>query len=313
MISRLSIVSLITIAIFCSPGYGFDGYGVYGVGPESTLDQLFPLIQKAGIRWVRADFAWREVEPREGEFQFERLDKLVKVSKKYHTEILGILWLTPNWATRNGDQFSPPDDLQKWRHYVETVMRRYKNDVRYWQIWNEPDIKKFWTAEETDYVRLLKASYGTAKAVDPEIKVVSAGLDGRGEDYIDRLLSLGLNAYCDIIAFHPYANNPQNSLERVQRFLSVLKRHQVEKPLWLTEIGWQTGGWPQGPGVARDEELKASNLKRAYEMLGPYAEKIFWYQFLEGPNMYGLIELRDGQLITLPSYTAYLEMTQKGK
>jgi hypothetical protein len=95
-----------------------------------------------------------------------------------------------------------------------------------------------------------------------------------------------------------------------------MEKHNVKKPLWFTEIGWQTGGWEKGNpnAIVSDEETKALYLKQVYRLLSPYSEVIFWYRAVEGPKVFGLIELdRDGNLKLTPSYNAFKDMTGKGQ
>ncbi len=48
----------------------------------------------------------------------------------------------------------PPEDVRKWvdvasnviRHYTEGKWNGFRYDIRYWEIWNEPDLgPKMWT------------------------------------------------------------------------------------------------------------------------------------------------------------------------
>lgn len=309
-------------AIFCAvmffltvEAHAFDGYGVcaspFTREDEKIVPEAFDLLEKAGVRWVRFGFRWNELESEKGRYNFKKIDWLVDTALKHNIKILGVIVTTPEWASGKNDRISPPNDIKDWQVFIRTLVTHYKDKVKYWEIWNEPDIQKFWKGTPEEYINLQKISYEIIKEVDPSIKVLSAGLDGNGEKYLDKLLDLNLASYCDIIAFHPYGNSPEKSVERVKNFLSIMGKHNVKKPLWFTEIGWQTGGWVQGPGVVKDEETKALYLKKAYALLKPYAEAIFWYQAVERPKMYGLIEFENGNLKIMPAYWSYKEITSQ--
>lgn len=291
----------------------FDGYGVC-VSPHDEserilIPQVFNLLENAGVKWIRLGFRWDEIEYDKGKYLFDKNDALIKLASGHNFKVLGVLTKTPKWASPDKDLVSPPKDIEDWRKFVRETITRYKGQVNHWEIWNEPDIKKFWKGTDDEYINLLKAAYVVIKGIDPSIKVLSAGLDGNGEKYLDKLLGLNLASYCDIIAFHPYSNSPEKSLKRVKNLVSIMERHNVKKPIWLTEIGWQTGGWQEGPSIVKDEETKARYLEQAYKLLKPYAEAIFWYRAMEAPNMYGLIEIQKEGLKTLPAYNVYKEMT----
>ena len=81
-----------------------------------------------------------------------------------------------------------PDN--RWAYFVNAAVNRYRpggtlaqqqgwNDargVRYWEIWNEPDLDTFFTGTITDYARLLKVAYLSARAADPQAQIVLGGM-----------------------------------------------------------------------------------------------------------------------------------------
>lgn len=313
-------------AIFCAvmffltaEAYAFDGYGVcaspFTREDEKIVPEAFDLLEKAGVKWARLGFRWDEIEPTKGVYDFSKNDRLVKLAQKHNIKVLGLINRTPVWASGAENTISPPKDIEDWKNFVITVVTRYKGKVAHWEAWNEPDIKKFWTGSPEEYITLLKTAYRVIKSIDPSMKVVSAGLDGnaeKGKVYLESLLKLGMTDYCDIIAFHPYGKTPERSLQRVIKFREILDKYSEGKPLWLTEVGWQSGGWPGGPAIVENEQVKAKYLKESFSLLKPHADAIFWYRAIEGPRMYGLIELdKSGKITPTPAYNAYKDMVNK--
>lgn len=321
MLRKVICFSCIICLAFVSSVCAFEGFGVT-IPPSSIikgekfLPEIFEYLKEANVKWVRLAFRWYEIEPEKGRYAFEKYDRLVNLAVKYDMKVLGVVTRTPEWASIEGNTTSPPKDLQDWSVFVKTLAGHYKENVRYWEIWIEPDIKKFWTGTPEEYVDLLKTAYKTVKKVDSSIYVLSAGLDGSPlmYEYFDKLLGLKMADYCDIVTDHPFEKTPPKSLERVKRILGLMKKHKVEKPLWLTAIGWQTGNLIKGPR-AKDEETKARFLKESFELLNPYSDAIFWYSGVEGKTMFGIIEMgKDGKLRLTPAYDAYKEMaTERGK
>jgi len=224
-------------------------------------------------------------------------------------EIIGLLMRNPSWATHDGRFTDPPKDLDAWSRYVASLVGRYKGRVHVWEIWNEPDIQEFWTGTAEDYVALLKSAYAAAKRADPDCLVMSAGLDGPGEAFLQRILQMGAADHCDLIGFHPYAGTPEASEKRMRAVWRILNFYKVRKPVWVTEVGWQSGAWKEGPGVTPDEETKARYLTECYQRLRPLAEVICWYADLEAGGMYGLAR-RSGEngFEINPAYEAYKAM-----
>jgi beta-glucosidase/6-phospho-beta-glucosidase/beta-galactosidase len=69
----------------------------------------------------------------------------------------------PEWTRAAGDApgtFAPPDNLQDFADFVSAVVSRYKGRVRYYQLWNEPNIYPEWGSypiSPEQYTELLKA------------------------------------------------------------------------------------------------------------------------------------------------------------
>ena len=55
------------------------------------LEKTISLMQSAGVGWVRVDFLWGDIEPKKGEFDFAKYDRIVELLKSKGIHILGIL------------------------------------------------------------------------------------------------------------------------------------------------------------------------------------------------------------------------------
>lgn len=116
-------------------------------------------MRRLGIQWARADFTWRIINPEKGKWDFSKSDKIVRQAEKSDIKLLPILDYDVAWA-------SPAyKHLDEWTTYVRKVVTRYQDLLRYWEVWNEPNIQHFWN-EEPDpeaYAKLLAATYETIK------------------------------------------------------------------------------------------------------------------------------------------------------
>lgn len=138
------------------------------------------------------------------------------------------------------------------------------NPVKYVEIWNEPnfqymipdrpDMKVVMAERDALYGKLLKASYSAIKAKHPDIQVVAFAAGGAAFDdkrFINNVHELypDIGQYYDILSTHPYTNTPGPS-DRIKSWGSfsvakgwvaiqeILKKHQLKKDLWYTEVGW---------------------------------------------------------------------------
>ena len=264
----------------------FGHYGACNSAPE----YMAPLAA-AGIGWVRiGGFSWAACEAQPGKADWTACDSQLAGAEQEGLAVIGVMSGNPGWATTTGSRLAPPKDWQAWENHVEQTVRRYGNRIHIWEIWNEPDISSFWQGTAEEYVALLRHAYGAAKRADPDCLVMTAGLDGSGEAYLVKLLELGAGKYCDLVGAHPYAGSAKIAALRMKIMRRILDFYQLQKPLWITEVGWQSGGWKSGPGVVKDEQMKAQRLRDSYPALMEYADVVCWYKGVEKGNMYGLMQ-----------------------
>jgi len=292
-----------------TPGTEVGPWGV--CGGMATEDYL--LWRAAGIRWVRASFGWSTGEPEPGAIDLEQFEPAVASAQAHGLRLIGLIAGTPSWASTDGSRLSPPRDLGQFADYVERLARHFRGRVDVWEIWNEPDIGQFWRGSVEDYAALLTTACRAAKRGNPGCRVMSAGMDGGGERYLVTLAELGALEECDLIGFHPYAGDPRGAETRMRDLWRVLNFYGLRKPVWVTEVGWQSGGWSTGPGVVASEAIKARYLRDSYRRLSRYAEVICWYVGREPGRMYGLVRPGDGGLVLNDAYFAMREISGAGQ
>lgn len=221
------------------------------------------LMEQAGIEWARADFSWSGIERKQGEWYFEHLDKVVNTAQEYGVTILPILDYSVSWAFPT---YRHPD---AWLEYVRQTVTHFKDRIRYWEVWNEENLKGFWGEEPDpkDYAEFLKKTYRTIKEIDPELIVVYGGLAGTPTEFYEKSLQAGAGDFFDVANIHPYRggmtseNSINRFLEDIQDFHDLTVQYcGKDKPLWITEMGWAT---PPTLG-ASCRSLISGSLKKIY-------------------------------------------------
>ena len=86
-----------------------------------------PLMSQAGSRWVRLWPEWSTIQPKQGEWKWEKADAILADARKNNLRVLGnwcyfAPWTSANGGTRKG----PIKDIQFWRDYTEASAIRYK-------------------------------------------------------------------------------------------------------------------------------------------------------------------------------------------
>jgi hypothetical protein len=83
----------------------------------------------------------------------------------------------------------PPADPEKWaaiclgiiRHYNEGWADGFRYDIRYWEIWNEPENRPaMWSGSDDDYLRLYRVAATAIKKQFPALKVGGPALGASG-------------------------------------------------------------------------------------------------------------------------------------
>ncbi|MEO5953095.1 MAG: glycosyl hydrolase, partial [Chloroflexia bacterium] len=282
-------------------------FGVAGVmrWPSwGTFNQPADLMLQTGGSWVRDDFVWALIEPKPDEWNWTATDRIVAEIGNRKLNMLGVIAYSVNWATPTGDDngatlsFYPPD-RDKYYTFVRTLVGRYKNVVHHWEIWNEPDNNTFWkpAPNATEYAKLLKVAYRAVKDADPTAKVLTGGVSGNAVPYLEQMLAAGAADSFDILALHPYAipldpaQGKVQSRPEVHKILDVelakyrafLSRHKLDRPLWVTEIGWPAQDW------GLDDNTQADYLSQAFALMlsSGLTERIFAYSFKDQSNKPG--------------------------
>lgn len=295
---------------------------------QDSLDRAVALMKEAGVAWVRQDFLWEEIEPKQGEFDFAKYDRIVEALSKSNINILGLLNYSTPWAAPSGEWNDPPQDNSLFINYAEKVISRYKDKIKYWEVWNEPDSGIYWLRQDglKSYCALLRDVYLAAKKVDPECKILNGGL-ANGLASVNKLYDNGAAGYFDILNIHIF-ELPQDpaAIKRVEVYpklaYKVMSRHgDAAKQIWVTEIG--SPGVKSGVSVNNwwlganpDESQQARWLKDVFKSLlgDKNIGKIFW-AFLRdcnkhwdnGIDYFGLVRW---DYFPKPSFLAYQEIVK---
>ena len=263
----LFCISLLTICAVASGQPAVDSpYGVCGhLGGGMEFDAMpenLSAMRAAGIRWVRADFSWSGVEWEKGNWRFEHLDRVLDETQKAGLTVLPILDYDVSWA------YPAYQHLDEWSEYVRKLVTRYKDRIRYWEVWNEENIVNFWkNPDPKAYTALLKRTYEVIKEIDPDLKVVFGGLAGVPHDFYENVLKEDGGKYFDVVNIHPYRGGIVTT-RLCELFLNDIKKFQDltikytgdDKPIWITEMGWAT---PPAFGTTNRLVIEAG-LKQLY-------------------------------------------------
>jgi hypothetical protein len=195
-----------------SPDYGMQ---VFLWWEKEIADRDLKLVEEAGFRWVKQQFAWREIEGQgKGQFDWERSDRAVAQVEAHGLDLIARVDAQPEWAGGGFPELGPPNNYQDYADFVYALASRYKGRIRIYQIWNEPNLAREWgnrPPNPSEYTQLLKLGYEAVKKADPEALVISAGLapTSRWDDvampdteFIRGMYAAGAKPYFDALGAH---------------------------------------------------------------------------------------------------------------
>lgn len=181
----------------------------------------------------------------------------------------------------------PPKDFEKWaaiclgiiRHYNEGWAGGARHNIRYWEIWNEPENRPaMWSGSDDDYFRLYAVTARAIKRAYPDLKVGGPAVGHTGRfangSWQPSAFVTNFLAYCrrealplDFFSWHCYTADPVELSARAREMRRLLDEHGFKSAeSHLNEWNYLPGGsWD---ALSRGSSPEAR--ERFYrEMAGP--------------------------------------------
>ena len=211
----------------------------------------------------------------------------------------------------------PPPDFAKWaevccaiiRHYNEGWAGGFRHDIRYWEIWNEPENQPaMWTGTDEQYFQLYEVTARAIKARWPDLKVGGPSLGYTGEFKGDQFQAgdflLRFLRHCreqqvplDFFSWHRYAGEPSDYARRARALRRLLDEHGFAKTEshfnewnFLPDEDWRPM-MKEGQGLMRE--------RWSAEMRGPRGAAF---------AAWALMSLQDAPVDMANFYTAEIQM-----
>lgn len=190
-----------------------------------------------GASALRLNFRWRELERQPDSWHLTLLNRIIDEYEKRGMEVMPILSNPPVWARKNTPNSMPK--LDEWRKYVSFFFKKYGDKIRYWEIWNEPDLTSFCEFSAPEYIELLKTAREEQKKWAPKANLLTGGFahaypDNNKNGFQEYVLAHG-KEYFDIHAFHGHGDFKSFRRHVEQFLLSMRKRNGVTAPWYANE------------------------------------------------------------------------------
>jgi len=322
---------------------GFFGVMADGplLAPSTNLEHEFDVMVSTGVESVRVAFYWSDAQPDpSAPIDYRETDRVVAGAAQRGLSVLPVVIRAPAWAALSpGDIASPPKGTADYTRFVAALVRRYgpdgsfwlerpdvpKRPVRDWQIWNEPNITRYWSKQPfaAGYVSLLRAAGAEIKRIDPGARIVLCGLANFSWRALRSIYKAGGRKHFDVAAVHPFTGKVRNAARIVRLNRAVMRRYgDARKPMMLTEVTWSSAKG-QKTTIFGWEVTESGQAKRVTQALTLFArerrslriERVYWYTWLTpdraSPNSFdwsGLRKLVSGVPEDKPALGAYRDV-----
>lgn len=167
---------------------------------QSYIDELFGYIgtpysrlhdccgSYGGCYFVDVPNIFRDFSADENDeksYDFYYTDEYITAIINAGTKIVYRLGITIEWGSKKY-RANPPEDFGKWARICEHIIMHYNKgwasgfhyNIKYWEIWNEPENPPMWTGTKEQFFELYKTASIYLKEKFPDIKVGGYGSCG---------------------------------------------------------------------------------------------------------------------------------------
>ena len=271
-----------------SVGQAFFGMHIKNRSNDSVSGVTFKTVRSHDMAGGKG--RWQFIQPTSSTWDWVDLDAWVNTHYAAGRDLVFTLFGTPTWASarsteRNAYSDQPGDpsqynrgiaaeplDMTKWDAYCTAVATRYKGQIKYYEVWNEPNWHNdgtgpgantdcYFTGAFAKLSEMVRRANQAIKAVDPTAKIICpattvwAATSGSADSYFTGMMSASDGAtgtmkdWIDIVGVHLYLPSPN----RAQDLAGMIDRVNASKttagvsalPTWDTESA-PIGGYVSG-------------------------------------------------------------------
>jgi hypothetical protein len=236
----------------------------YGVTTHVLTPQMADKMVELGAAVTRVDFNWDQIEGScKGCFDWSGTDAIRDQARRTRLTLFPTLSYTPRWANGGETSNYPPLNYQDWYDFVFATASRYKNDIFYWGLWNEPNLDFFLKGTDPRVYRSLVINARAAiLAANPRAIILGPEISWHATK--DGWFEAVMNDYgdlFDIVTVHWYQDGPDPIDVYMDRFVRPYARN---KQVWLTEIG----------------------MKPCYSLFGEAGQALFYQRVLDAYQLH---------------------------
>lgn len=222
----------------------FKAYRAAGIPFARTHDSNYSSYYGAphtvDITCIFPDFS--ADERKEGSYDFTNTDTYLKSIIDAGAEVFFRLGQSIEHTSRKYGTW-PPKDFKKWARICEHIIRHYNDgwaggfhwNIRYWEIWNEPDLEKedvravspkTWGGTDEQFFDFYATAASYLKKCFPSLRIGGPACCGNpswAETFLEQMSKRKVPM--DFFSWHIYHNKPQKVLSAAGTFRAMMDKY----------------------------------------------------------------------------------------
>lgn len=328
--NTLAIPNLTVSVLSASPvsvADSFFGMHVYTRANDSVSGLTFKTVRSHDLTGGKA--RWAKIQPTDTQnlanWDFVDLDAWVNTHYAAGRDLVFTLFGTPSWAAgaksaeegiygpSNLGMQAEPADMTDWTFYCATIATRYLGKIKYYEVWNEPNMNNdgtgvtatgisnkrfFYSGTFAKLAEMTRLANQTIKAIDPTAKIISAPIQGwqaSGTNdsgaYLTGMMaaatgdgSTTMKSWVDIVGVHLYLPST-NDTTKLAGIIDRVNTAKTSAGVSAKET-WDTESAPIGGDAVTltDVQVQAITGRMLVTMAAKGIARTMYYQY-DHPTM----------------------------
>jgi hypothetical protein len=290
--------------VSATPGTSALTTDFFGLSWSALQASHFPSVPFGGIRAWDTGTTWYEIETSQGTYNWATLDAWLLMESSHGKDVMYTFGFVPHWASMRPSEAcsyvvsdpgcaAPPSDVDSgdniWKAFVTALVNHSLSSpdlhIAYYEMWNEPDLKRNWTGTPAQLVTMVKDAYAIIHKLDPSARVIGPSpstANKYGVHFLPAYYAAGGATAQDFVGMHAYlydgtafSTSPAGITLTISELETLMSTYGIsDKSIWFTE-----GNWGDVNNTSMTGSQKAAYVAQEYLLMWSSGKvhRFYWY------------------------------------